>query len=50
MIIEWEENGGLMIKSDGCYDCSGEECYLSRKEFDELLEKRPAVEKKDERI
>lgn len=42
MEISWDKDDGcLMLKSMGCYDCSGEETYLTPEEFDELLTKRP---------
>ena len=44
MKISWDEDGDLAIKFDGCYDCSGEECYLTPKEVDKLLSKRPQIQ------
>ncbi len=41
MKIEWDLDGDLHIEFDGCYDCSGEEAYLTPEEVDRLLKIRP---------
>ena len=44
MKIEWQEDGDLLIKFGGCYDCTGESVYITPKEFDALLKQRPKIE------
>uniref|UniRef100_A0A6M3JHN8 Uncharacterized protein n=1 Tax=viral metagenome TaxID=1070528 RepID=A0A6M3JHN8_9ZZZZ len=41
MKIKWDEDGDLNILFDGCFDCGGEQVYLTPEEVDELLAKRP---------
>jgi len=45
MDIEWTNEGNLLIKTDGCYDCSGEEKELTLEEINDLLSKRPILTK-----